>query len=103
MPQKRSEFNDSGRNHGMDHLDYFAQLRAQKGGCAICHEPPAPGKVLAWDHDHNHCSGAYGCPECTRGLLCTKCNTRISVIENVDRRPFIAYLDEWKMMHVFRK
>ena len=52
--------------YGMTVEAYDALALAQGGACAICFEPPAPGRKLCVDHDH--VTGAV------RGLLCDKCN-----------------------------
>lgn len=48
-----------------DETDYQILLRLQKGGCAICQNPPK-SRRLAVDHDHK--TGR------ARGLLCYRCN-----------------------------
>jgi hypothetical protein len=53
--------------YGLTAEQHAGLLDLQKGVCAICLCPPAPGRVLVVDHDHN--SGAI------RGLLCADCNT----------------------------
>lgn len=45
--------------------------------CAVCRRPSRPGKRLALDHIHGHCSEPGGCEECIRGLLCDDCNAMI--------------------------
>lgn len=89
--------NSASKLHGLDHFEYVGTLREQGGACKICHRPPKPGEVLAWDHDHQHCPGKHGCPKCVRGLLCVTCNTRVYLIEST--LPWIsgilAYLGAW--------
>jgi hypothetical protein len=46
--------------------EYEAKLRWQRGVCLICQQPPAEGKMLDVDHDHQ--TGQV------RGLLCRNCN-----------------------------
>lgn len=53
-------------NYGITVEDYKRMLGEQGGVCAICGEPPSPGRHL--DVDHCHTSGAV------RGLLCRSCN-----------------------------
>src|SRR5574343_1174290 len=40
------------KNYGMTHEDYSAMLASQGGKCAICAKPPAEGKNLHVDHNH---------------------------------------------------
>ena len=64
------------RRHGLGAPGIQSLLAAQGGGCAICGTPETgtAGGRLAVDHDHAHCPGKTGCPECVRGLLCVTCN-----------------------------
>lgn len=49
---------------------YEAALIAQGGLCAICGNPEQIRKTLAADHDHE--------TRRPRGLLCSRCNMRLS-------------------------
>ena len=53
-----------------------ALLAQQGGSCAICgvKYEDKPGSRLSMDHDHRHCAGLKGCPQCVRGMLCHSCN-----------------------------
>ena len=64
------------KRHGLDAARFDAILARQGSRCAICGSPQTdePGHRLAVDHDHSHCPGKTGCPECVRGLLCIHCN-----------------------------
>ncbi len=64
------------KRHGLDAARFDAILARQGSRCAICGTPQTdePGRRLAVDHDHSHCPGKTGCPECVRGLLCIHCN-----------------------------
>lgn len=64
------------KRHGLEPARVEALLLRQGSRCAICRTPQAdePGRRLAVDHDHAHCPGKTGCPECVRGLLCIHCN-----------------------------
>ena len=50
---------------------YAALLEAQGGGCAICSSPPVTRRLNV-DHHHAKNGGV-------RGLLCHRCNRRLSV------------------------
>lgn len=60
--------------------DYDQILDGQKGVCAICREPERAitkyGFIKRLAVDHNHKTGKI------RGLLCTRCNVKIGVLEN---------------------
>jgi hypothetical protein len=66
--------------------EYNLVLMEQGNVCAICHLPRENGWRLCVDH--NHYTGKV------RGLLCTKCNTAIGLVdESMDRLyAIIAYL-----------
>lgn len=55
---------------------YKIMLKAQNGVCAICEGVNPSGKLLAVDH--NHKTGII------RGLLCSRCNTRLAVLDDKD-------------------
>jgi hypothetical protein len=54
--------------------DYQNLLVGQNGLCAICKQPPNPGKHLAVDHDHT--TGKI------RGLLCNSCNLALGMLKD---------------------
>ena len=60
--------------YNLSPADYAEMVVTQGGVCAICEEPPKPGKVLAVDHDH--ATGKI------RQLLCNACNVRVGHIES---------------------
>lgn len=58
---------------------HAALLRLQGGVCAICQKVRGITRALAVDHDHAQAARdghepEKGCPTCTRGLLCKRCN-----------------------------
>jgi len=75
--------------------EYNLMLFRQAGVCAICKQPETVigrgGKVkmLAVDHDHENNN--------VRGLLCSRCNTMLGVIEG-DPERFKALL-KYKKYH----
>ena len=87
------------RRHGLGKDGVDAILGQQGGKCAICGVPYAdePGQRLAMDHDHRHCAGKIGCPECVRGLLCHKCNNVLRLVGDDPAllRRAANYLDGW--------
>src|SRR5579885_892401 len=68
---------------GVSKREFDAMLLAQNNGCAICEKPIDDSAHV--DHDHVTMQ--------VRGLLCTKCNLRLCVL---DDKPFVekaqAYL-----------
>ena len=66
---------------------YEEKLKEQDGHCALCDTKPN-SRRLQVDHNHDCCPTSRGgnrktCGECTRGLLCEKCNTKIGYLEQV--------------------
>ena len=59
--------------------DYDHMFEQQKGVCAICGKVDVTGRRLAVDHDHK--TGKV------RGLLCTRCNVRVGILEDREWRP----------------
>lgn len=58
-------------NYGMLPGSYERILKAQGGGCAICHTEPEDNNILTVDH--NHTTGAV------RGILCGTCNSMLGM------------------------
>jgi len=67
--------------------DYWKLFDKQGGVCAICGTPPRT-RNLHVDHDHACCKGRISCGACVRGLLCSRCNTKLLPI--VEHHPQIA-------------
>jgi hypothetical protein len=82
------------RRYGVSPTWYAETLQRQGGGCAICGDGPGKRRLHV-DHDHSHCAADRACPECVRGLLCSKCNSGIGMFnEDADRfRAALAYLE----------
>lgn len=65
-------------------VDQFNRIRDwQQNKCAICNVS-GNVKKLHIDHDHACCNGSKSCGACVRGLLCSKCNVRLSAIEDAE-------------------
>lgn len=82
--------------YGITYDDYDRMLAEQKGKCAICESPESKGRGrFHIDHDHSCCPTQKTCGKCIRGLLCSNCNTKLSVIENGWAGKAIEYLQKW--------
>lgn len=67
-------------------IDFNALWEKQNGLCAMCHEPMLPkGKTarsVVVDHDGRCCaSRGTCCGKCVRGLLHSRCNIILGVLE----------------------
>ena len=67
-------------HYGMTVEEYIEIYNRQGGVCAVCKS----SKALVVDHDHSCCSDKPTCGDCTRGLLCDKCNKYLHYIEEYD-------------------
>jgi len=88
--------------YGITRDEYAALLKSQNGTCALCGAERASSRNENLNIDHNHETGQI------RGLLCTRCNTVIGLVnEDISLlskmveylkeqgiRPFGAILDE---------
>lgn len=75
--------------YGICDEGYDALMEQQSGVCAICKQPEthftrgfSERYPLQVDHDHNCCSGRRRCGECTRGLLCGRCNRALGLLQD---------------------
>ena len=55
---------------------YDEMFEQQNGVCAICSGVNLDGRRLVVDHDHK--------TNKVRGLLCTGCNTKLGIVEDID-------------------
>lgn len=64
--------------YGITLDDFNIILVSQNGVCAICQKPETSKRTNRLSVDHNHKTGKI------RGLLCTKCNTALGLLnENI--------------------
>jgi hypothetical protein len=68
------------KNYNLSDGEYDALYAAQGGMCWTC--GPWTGnrglsKKLSVDHDHSCCPAPPTCGKCTRGLICSRCNSLI--------------------------
>lgn len=61
------------RKYGITVEEYRRLLRSQGNRCAICGRRPHRKQAFAVDHDHDTAA--------VRGLLCTRCNLQLGVVE----------------------
>lgn len=63
---------------------YEQMVTAQNSTCAVCGTSDPGGRIRRWhiDHDHSCCGPGVSCGKCVRGLLCSRCNTAIGLLED---------------------
>jgi hypothetical protein len=83
------------KNYGLTRDDYVNMEKSQNGVCKICGESEKYNKRLSVDHDHLCCSGIKSCGKCIRGLLCSRCNRGLGIINDDVRllQNMIEYLN----------
>lgn len=60
--------------------EYIDMLKAQNNVCKICNGTDY--KRLAIDHDHSCCNGQFSCGKCIRGLICSRCNKTLGMVND---------------------
>lgn len=74
-------------DYGISAAAYRALLEEQEHACRICRKPETAThqsgtlRRLAVDHDHHCCPGKKSCGKCVRGLLCSRCNSAIGLVD----------------------
>ena len=62
-------------------IEKYSELeKSQNGVCKICGN--SDYKRLSVDHDHKCCPGEKTCGNCTRGLLCSRCNRALGSVND---------------------
>ena len=81
----------AGQRHHLTETEYTELVAKNNGKCWICNRPSKP---LVIDHDHRCCPGLHSCGKCVRGMLCSKCNKGIGLLDDsIDNlTSAIAYL-----------
>jgi len=62
--------------------EYIDMSNAQNNVCKICGNKEEQNKRLSIDHDHACCNGNYSCGKCVRGLLCSRCNKCLGILDD---------------------
>lgn len=78
--------------------EFQARLASQGNACAVCgtDEPGLKGWQI--DHDHTCCPKRARCGQCTRGILCMRCNLGLGHFKDDPQRleAAIAYLKKYE-------
>ena len=70
------------KRHNMTLSEYDILFKEQNGVCAICKKPELVRNYLSVDHDHRCCNFKKGCGMCVRGLLCSRCNMALGLLND---------------------
>jgi hypothetical protein len=70
------------RRYKLSYQEYYALLDKQHGVCAVCKQPERTQRQLCVDHDHGCCKGETSCGKCIRGLLCSRCNRGLGLLQD---------------------
>jgi len=84
-------------NYRMRIEEYKERLEFQNGVCSICEETCSSYPSLSVDHDHSCCSGKPSCGECTRALICNRCNIVLGKVQDNPKLllAMAEYLERW--------
>jgi hypothetical protein len=85
MPYCKSCRKHIGHTHNLKRMgisvEKYIQMEKEQGyKCKIC--GGLDNKRLAVDHDHSCCNSYPNCGKCIRGLLCSKCNKTLGMIDD---------------------
>jgi hypothetical protein len=73
-------------------VERYIQLeKEQDYKCKICGEKD--NKRLSVDHDHSCCNSFPACGDCIRGLLCSRCNRTLGMVD--DSEDLLAKMIEY--------
>jgi hypothetical protein len=85
---------------GITEAEFNQMLEAQGYACKLCRLPFEEGQRICADHDHDCCEAqpnatAKTCGKCIRGLLHTRCNSAVGIVEAMGEM-VAGYLAEYK-------
>lgn len=80
------------RRYHITYEQYYDLLDSQNGVCAICKKPEPTKRQLCVDHDHACCPKEISCGKCIRGLVCSRCNRGIGLL-NDSKRMLVSALE----------
>lgn len=70
------------RRYKLSPEDYENLLTKQNGVCAVCEHEEKTHRKLCVDHDHACCPTENSCGKCVRGLLCSRCNRGLGLLND---------------------
>ena len=68
------------KRYGITANQYHEMSVAQQHLCKICNQKDK--KRLSVDHDHKCCKHAGSCGKCIRGLICSRCNVALGMLND---------------------
>ena len=80
----------------------FNKLFAGQGSkCALCGATESGSRGNSWnvDHDHSCCPGDKTCGKCIRGIICSRCNTRLGWLEGLSGKEWLKNVGAYLARH----
>jgi hypothetical protein len=98
----RGELEPTRRKNRYYKIDFNGLWEKQGGLCSVCRTPMLPkgktAKSVVVDHDRRCCPGRGSCGQCVRGLIHSRCNIIVGVLESESATVALAkdYLEKQK-------
>lgn len=85
------------RKYNMSQDELEDRIKHQRNSCSICNLIFSKDNRMYIDHDHLCCSKEKTCGQCTRGLLCKRCNWAIGLFDDNPEKlkSAVIYLERW--------